>query len=157
LATLGILISAFHQQTGIPSFHRKVFACLLMAVAMTVLFVLMRRKSALANIGSAILTGVLLIGFSAWITSWLDYGCGRKKLDIALSPGEVHGLGRLHDLARQNEPFATNKHAIDSIPINPWRSYGYGALSGRPVLLEGYLSRGENTTRGSTHCSVTTI
>jgi hypothetical protein len=45
-----------------------------------------------------------------------------------------------------HERFATNKHALDSESLAPpnERSYGYSALSERPVLLEGYLSRGEN-------------
>ena len=44
-----------------------------------------------------------------------------------------------------DERFATNKHALDmeSLPPPNERSYGYSALSERPVLLEGYLDRGE--------------
>jgi hypothetical protein len=45
-----------------------------------------------------------------------------------------------------DERFATNKHApgVESLAPPNERSYGYSALSERPVLLEGYLSRGEN-------------
>ena len=44
------------------------------------------------------------------------------------------------------ERFATNKHDLDAgdgfaQPLP--RSYGYSALSERPVLLEGYMDRGE--------------
>ena len=43
-------------------------------------------------VGSAILMGVLMIGFLAWITPWLNFGMGRMKMDITISPGEVQGL-----------------------------------------------------------------
>ena len=44
-----------------------------------------------------------------------------------------------------DERFATNKHTLDVSSLVPPidRSYGYSALSERPVLLEGYLDRGE--------------
>jgi hypothetical protein len=43
-----------------------------------------------------------------------------------------------------SERFATNKHTLDiGGPPSP-RSYGYSALSERPVLLEGYMGRGES-------------
>jgi len=82
--------------------------------------------------------GVLMIGFLAWITPWLNFGMGRMKMDVTLSPGEVHGLYRLGDLAAPDERFATNKHAVDSVAAYRQRSYSYDALSERPVLLEGY-------------------
>jgi hypothetical protein len=41
------------------------------------------------------------------------------------------------------EVFATNKHDLDSTVDGRGRSYGYTALSERPVLLEGYLARNE--------------
>jgi hypothetical protein len=85
----------------------------------------------------------LLIGFLAWITPWLNFGLGRMKMDIYLTPGEVQGLHRLGELAAPNERFATNKHAVDSLAANRERSYSYGALSERPVLLEGYLDHAE--------------
>ena len=40
---------------------------------------------------SAILMGVLMIGFLAWITPWLNFGMGRMKMDVTISPGEVQG------------------------------------------------------------------
>src|SRR4029077_14600073 len=93
-------------------------------------------------VGSAILMGVLLIGFLAWITPWLNFGQGRMKMDITLTPGEVRGLNRLGELAAPSERFATNKHAVESIAIDRERSYAYATLSERPVLLEGYDYRG---------------
>ena len=90
-------------------------------------------------VGSAILMGVLMIGFLAWITPWLNFGMGRMKMDVTISSGEVQGLKRLGELAARDERFATNKHDVDSSANKSGRSYAYAALSERPVLLEGYL------------------
>jgi hypothetical protein len=46
-------------------------------------------------------------------------------------------LARLNELSSPGERFATNKHEIDSLATHRERSYGYAALSERPVLLEG--------------------
>jgi hypothetical protein len=140
---IGISILFTHQHTGIPSFRLKVLLCFLMALGMAGLLSLMTQKRAIARSCSAILTAVLLVGFLAWMTPWIDFGLGRKKMDVSLTPGEVRGLQRLHDLSRRDDRFATNKHAVDTVPIRNQRSYGYTAFSERPVLLEGYLSRGE--------------
>ena len=86
--------------------------------------------------------GVLLMGFLAWITPWLNFGMGRMKLDVTLSPGEVRGLNRLGRLAAPSELFATNKHSIAGAQGLRERSYAYSALSERRVLLEGYEYRG---------------
>ncbi|MGA9471782.1 MAG: hypothetical protein WBV36_04920 [Terriglobales bacterium] len=88
---------------------------------------------------SATLMGVLMIGFLAWITPWLNFGMGRMKMDVTISPGEVKGLKRLGELAGRDERFATNKHDVDSLANKSGRSYAYAALSERPVLLEGYF------------------
>jgi hypothetical protein len=109
---------------------------------------LMKRSIRFSRIGSAVLTGVLLVGFLAWIAPWLNFGLGRMKMDVTLTPGEVQGLNRLRQLAAPNEEFATNKHAVDTLASNRERSYAYGSLSGRPVLLEGYLYRGESALPG---------
>jgi hypothetical protein len=92
--------------------------------------------------------GVLMIGFLAWIAPWLNFGMGRMRMDITLTPGEVQGLRRLGELAAPGERFAANQHAIDSIATNRERSYAYAALSERPVLLEGYAYRGESASPG---------
>ena len=60
---------------------------------------LMKRSRRFSMVGSAILMGVLLIGFLAWITPWLNFGLGRMKMDVTISPGEVQGLKRLGELA----------------------------------------------------------
>jgi hypothetical protein len=64
---------------------------------------------------------------------------GRMQMDVTLGPGEVQGLNRLAGLAAPGERFATNKHNMDTIATHPERSYGYSALAGHPVLLEGYF------------------
>jgi hypothetical protein len=88
---------------------------------------------------STTLMGVLMIGFLAWITPWLNFGMGRMKMDVTISSGEVQGLKRLGELAPRDERFATNKHDVDSSANKSGRSYAYAALTERPVLLEGYL------------------
>lgn len=100
---------------------------------------LAKRNRRFASASSAILMGVLMIGFLAWITPWLNFGHGRMKMDVTISSGEVQGLKRLGELAGRNERFATNKHDVDSSANKSGRSYAYAALSERPVLLEGYL------------------
>jgi len=89
--------------------------------------------------------GALLVGFLAWTPNWLRYGLGRIQTGITYKPGEVRGLRRLGELMAPGERFATNQHALDKDTLAPpnERSYGYSALSERPVLLEGYLDRGE--------------
>ena len=88
---------------------------------------------------SPVLMAVLMIGFLAWITPWLNFGMGRMKMDVTVSPGEVAGLRRLGELAGRDDRFATNKHDVDSSANKSGRSYAYAALSERPVLLEGFL------------------
>jgi hypothetical protein len=83
------------------------------------------------------------LGFSGWIAPWINFGLGRQKMDVTLTPGEVQGLKRFHDLSKSGERFATDKHLVPSLPMNPERSYAYGALSERPVLIEGYKDAGE--------------
>ena len=127
-----------HHHTGIASLPIKTLFCLLLALLLNGVSALMTRNRGFSMTCSAILMGVLMIGFLAWITPWLNFGMGRMKMDVTLSPGEVHGLYRLGDLAAPDERFATNKHAVDSVAAYRQRSYSYDALSERPVLLEGY-------------------
>jgi hypothetical protein len=106
----------------------------------------MKRSSRFSMVASAVLMGVLMIGFLAWTTVWVRYGIGMVKTGITYPPGEVRGLRRLGELMAPGERFATNKHALGPESLAPprERSYGYSALSERPVLLEGYLARGES-------------
>jgi hypothetical protein len=143
LTALAVLIGVSGHHTGIPYFRLRVTVCFLLALAMTGLLSLMQKHRTLTSYGSAFLAAVLLFGFTGWITAWLNFGMGRQKMDITVTSGEVQGLRKLHDLTRPEEAFATNQHSIDGIPIRPERSYGYSTLSERPVLLEGYRSRGE--------------
>ncbi len=106
--------------------------------------VLFQRSERLAAVGSTGLLAVLAIGFFAWIPPWLNFGMGRMKMDVVLTPGEVRGLHRLRELAAPGIRFATNRHAIPTIPVWPEASYGYGALAERPVLLEGFRNGGES-------------
>jgi hypothetical protein len=60
-------------------------------------------------------------------------------MDVTLTPGEVQGLTFLREHSAPTDRFATNRHSLDIVALFPERSYAYGALSERPVLLEGYL------------------
>jgi hypothetical protein len=145
---IGIVAYVTKGSTGIEHFHLKIFLSFLLLLLLTGALALMKRSIRFSRIGSAVLTGVLLVGFLAWIAPWLNFGLGRMKMDVTLTPGEVQGLNRLRQLAAPNEEFATNKHAVDTLASNRERSYAYGSLSGRPVLLEGYLYRGESALPG---------
>jgi hypothetical protein len=138
-ALIGILVYAHHGQTAVPYYPIKVFLIFVMLLVLVGASALLKRNSGFATVGSTILMGGLLIGFLAWIAPWANYGLGRMKMDITLTPGEVRGLKRLSELAAQGERFATNKHDVPGIPDRPMRSYAYAALAEHPVLLEGYL------------------
>jgi hypothetical protein len=138
-ALIGILVYAHHGHTGVPYYPIKVFLIFVMLLLLVGASALMKRSSGFATVGSTILMGGLLIGFFAWIAPWANYGLGRMKMDITLTPDEVRGLKRLSELAAQEERFATNKHDVPGILDRPMRSYAYAALAEHPVLLEGYL------------------
>ena len=133
------------DHTGIAHFGRKIFIAFLVLSFLVGTLALMKRSHRFSTVGSAVIMGALLVGFLAWTPNWLRYGVGTVKTDITYTPGEVRGLRRLGELMAPDERFATNKHALDrDSPLPPIaRSYGYSALSERPVLLEGYLARGE--------------
>ncbi len=137
-----LILHAIHSQVWIASFRAQILPALLLLSLLVGTSAVMKRSHSFSRVGSAILMGVLLIGFLAWITPWLNFGLGRMKMDVTLTSGEVRGLKRLGELAAPDQRFATNKHAIDSLPALPERSYAYAALSERPVLLEGYGYRG---------------
>jgi hypothetical protein len=143
IATCGLLIGIVGYATrgfaGIDSFRVKIFLCFLLLAFLAGTSVLMKRSRQFATVASAIIMGVLLIGFLAWITPLLNFGMGRMKMDVTISPGEVQGLKRLSELAARDERFATNKHDVDSSANKSGRSYAYAALSERPVILEGDL------------------
>ena len=145
---IGIVGYVRHGRMGIPYFRLEVSLSLFFLLFLAVLSILMKRSRRFSTVGSAILMGVLLIGFSAWITPWLNFGLGRMKMDITLAPGEVRGLNRLRELAAPGERFATNKHGVDSLAKVRERSYAYAALSERPVLLEGYAYHSETALPG---------
>jgi hypothetical protein len=137
-----IVVYAFHSQAWRASFRLHILPGCLFILLLGGMSALMKRSHRFSAVGSATLMGMLLIGFLAWITPWLNFGLGRMKMDITLTPGEVQGLKRLGELAAPGERFATNKHAVDSLMALRERSYAYAALSERPVLLEGYEYKG---------------
>jgi hypothetical protein len=138
--SIGILEYLLHGpgHTEIPLFNLKLLAAFLLLLSLTVLSLLIKRGGIPSAVLSIFLSGILLSGFLAWIEPWLNFGEGRQKMDITLTPGEVQGLKCLNKLAPDGERFATNKHSVDSMAFNRERSYAYDSLSKCPVLLEGY-------------------
>lgn len=150
LTAAGALIACVavvtHHPTGITHFGPKLLLSFFLLSLLAGIAALMKRNRHFSTVASAVLMGALMVGFLAGSTVWIRYALGRVKTDITYGPGEVRGLRRLGELMARNERFATNKHALDMVdsllpPIE--RSYGYSALSERPVLLEGYMDRGE--------------
>ncbi|MGA3008414.1 MAG: hypothetical protein ABSE59_11050, partial [Opitutaceae bacterium] len=140
---IGAVCFIVHGHSGISSFALKLGLSFLLLAAAIGGSALMRRSTRFAAGGSAFLLGLLLVGFLAWISPWMNFGLGRMELDTQLTPGEVRGLDRLKAISKSGELFATNKHAVAHPMIKPERSYGYGALSERPVLLAGLWLGGE--------------
>jgi hypothetical protein len=131
-----------HRHTGVVGLGSRVLLTLTIASAFACILILMRRSPAFSSVASALLMVVLSLGFLGWVAPWLNCAYGRMKMDVTVSPGEVAGLHRLHNLTQPDEWFATNKHQVDSFATRRERSYAYAALAERPVLLEGYLDRG---------------
>ena len=78
-------------------------------------------------------------GFTAWVTDWENYGLGRQKKDITMSKGEVYGLEVLREVSHKGDMLATNQHSLSLQNQNKVnRSFGYEALSERPVFIEGW-------------------
>jgi hypothetical protein len=128
-----------HSDRWISYNRAQMVALCLLGLVIVGTSALMKWSRRSSMVLSATLMGVLMIGFLSWITPWLNFGMGRMKMDVTISPGEVQGLKRLGELAARDERFATNKHDVDSSADKSGRSYAYAALSERPVLLEGYL------------------
>ncbi len=158
-ALIGLSDHVFHEpgHGGIPSLKLKLLATVLLLLVLTGLSVLNKRGGLPSAISSALLCGILMFGFLAWIEPWLNFGMGRQKMDVSLTAGEVQGLKRLNQLAAPGERFVTNKHDVNSLASNGARSYCYGTLSERPVLLEGYFYRGKPSSRHLKICFVTMI
>jgi hypothetical protein len=144
-ALAGLAAFALHRNPGIVNLRPRLVLSVLLLAPPFGSVALMKRDANSAKLGPVVLLGTLLIGFLAWIPDWLNYGLERAKINITYTPGEVRGLRRVSELVKPNERFATNKHALnESVQPLLERSYGYSALSERPVLLEGYQDRGED-------------
>ncbi len=138
VALMRVVVYATQSETWIASFRFQILPCILLLSILAGMSALMKRSHRFSTVGSAILMSVLLIGFLAWITPWLNFALGRMRMDITLLRGEVQGLHRLGELAAPGERFATNRHTVDGLVIARERSYAYATLAERPVLLEGY-------------------
>ena len=136
-----------HRASAV-SFRQEILPFLSMFVLMSLVLLLMKRNQGFLRISSTAIMCVLSIGFFAWISPWLNFGMDRMKMDVTVMPGEVRGLERLDELSRPGERFATNKHSMDNFAGSPARSYAYGTLAERPVLLEGYAYQGVTSIPG---------
>jgi hypothetical protein len=86
---------------------------------------------------------VYLVGFVAWIPPWVNFGLGRMQMDVKISGEEVRGLRLLHEISAKGDLIATNQHSLPGFRQGATdRSYAYGALSERPILLEGWQAGG---------------
>jgi hypothetical protein len=140
---IGIVAYATHSKTGVSYFLPKFLLASLSLALLATISTLMKRSRRFSRLASAVLMSVLMAGFLAWSPDWVRYAMGSIHTDITYSRGEVCGLRRLGELMAPGEVFATNKHDQDMTVTGRGRSYGYSALSERPVLLEGYLARNE--------------
>jgi hypothetical protein len=142
-----IVVYLRHSHTWTTSFRYQFLPCCLLVVILAGGLPIMQRSPRFAAFSSAVVMSILAFGFLAWVTPWLNFGMGRMQMHVTLSPGEVQGLKRLHELAAMGERFATNKHDVDRFPTYLGRSYAYAGFSERPVLLEGYADHTDPTRR----------
>ena len=150
LAVAGVVIGtariALLGKSGISYFRYRIPICLLVVLLIVVLSAMMKRSPRFSAGVSAIIACALLVGFLAWLPPWLKYRTGGNYYNVTLTPGEVHGLRHLREVAAASERFATNKHTpTGGLDPSEADSYAYGTLSGLPVLLEGSWDGAELT------------
>ncbi len=141
------VVFLMHSHAWGASLRLQILPLLLLLSLITGTLVYMKRSAGFSRLASAVCTGVLLIGFLGWLPTWLRFGLQLVPTDVTYLPGEASGLRHLKEVMAPNERFATNKHDIDRLNSLPplALSYGYSALAEHPVLLEGYLARGEKS------------
>jgi hypothetical protein len=143
--TIRVGIFLMHSQTWMASMRLQILPFFLVLMLIIAASVIMKQESRFSVAVSAGIMGVLLIGFLGWLPTWIRFALQTVPTSVTYSPDEVRGLHRLGQLMAANDLFATNKHNIDRLdPLPPLAlSYGYSALAEHPVLLEGFLARGE--------------
>jgi hypothetical protein len=105
--------------------------------------ILMGRSLKLRRVLAVSTIAVYLVGFVAWIPPWVNFGLGRMQMDVKISGEEVRGLRLLHEISAKGDLIATNQHSLPGFRQGATdRSYAYGALSERPILLEGWQAGG---------------
>ncbi len=142
LGAYGIVVGArayaVTHIAGIEYYRIKILAILFCIALFVATPRLMKRSSFFSKTLSAVFLCILSVGFLAWIAPWTNFGLGRMKMDVTLSPGEVQGLTSFKQIVPPDDRFATNKHSVD-VASNTERSFGYASLAERPVLVEGFL------------------
>lgn len=114
----------------------------ILVVSSFAVLVLMTKAKNLRSVITIIAFGICLVGFAAWVTDWVNFGLGRMRMDITISKGEAQGLETLQKASEKGDLIATNQHGLPGFRFGSERSYAYGALSGRPMLLEGWYEGG---------------
>jgi len=148
-ALIGAAGYAIHRYAGISHFRGRMVLCVLFLGLLMIVSRTWKRSERFSTIASAVIVGVLLVGFLAWIPPWLKYRTGGQSYNVTLTPGEVHGLARLEQMAARGERLATNKHfPTGGTDEHTADSYAYGTLSGLPVLLEGSYDGAEENLPG---------
>jgi hypothetical protein len=105
-------------------------------------FIIMARPNYLRKSFAMVIVSVCIFGFTAWVTDWINYGLGRLNMDITISKEEVKGLEILRRVSEKGDLICTNKHMLTGYRSGMERSYAYGALSERPILIEGFFYSG---------------
>ena len=142
-----LVIHFTHSNAWIASLRLQILPLLVFVVLIFGALALWERDSRYAAPLSALVMCVLMVGFLGWVPTWFRFGLQTVPTSVSYPPDEVRGLRRLRDLMPPGQRFATNKHTIErTLPLTSLNlSYGYSSLAEHPVLLEGYLARGENT------------
>lgn len=118
---------------------KAAFVIILVSAASLVLFLKVKN---LQSVLSGLVAGICFLGFAAWVADWVNYGLGRMRMDVTISKGEALGLASLRNVSKKGDMVATNQHALPGFRRGSERSYAYGTLSERTMLLEGWKSGG---------------
>lgn len=139
LFIIPIILFGLKTANEIPkNTYYYIYIAILLIFSSAILFYTASKNLVFNKIVFFLMLAMYSFGSMAWVTPWVNYGIGRMKMDIIISPGEYKGLQRFREISNPGELFATNRHSVRSIRDRPERSYSYATLSERSVLLEGW-------------------
>jgi hypothetical protein len=137
----GILNYSNSSQRDVVSITRTVKASCIMVLLSLGSLVLMSKTKVMRPIITALMVCVYILGFTAWIPEILNYSFDSLK-HVTISKGEVQGLQLLKKISEKGDLICTNKHSLTNYYAANSISFSYGALSERPVLIEGWAYSG---------------